>query len=64
MIKLNDYLVNFPVPEGVATTKISRKEFVDILEDGIPYQWKLEFKKESFNLSSSKLKCFWVYMYA
>eukprot|EP00957_Ditylum_brightwellii_P125860 9594213-Ditylum_brightwellii.AAC.1 len=41
MIKLNDYLVNFPVPEGMTTTKISHKEFFDILEDGILYQWKL-----------------------
>eukprot|EP00957_Ditylum_brightwellii_P125259 9548329-Ditylum_brightwellii.AAC.1 len=46
MIKLNNYLVQFPVPDRVTTTEISCKEFVDILEDGIPYQWKLEFKKE------------------
>eukprot|EP00957_Ditylum_brightwellii_P114838 8756444-Ditylum_brightwellii.AAC.1 len=58
MIKLNDYLVNFPAPEGVTTTKISCKEFVDILEDGIPYLWKLEFKKEGFNSSSSMLNEF------
>eukprot|EP00957_Ditylum_brightwellii_P177980 13556679-Ditylum_brightwellii.AAC.1 len=38
MIKLNDYLAHFPVPDGVTTTKISCKEFVDTLEDGIPYQ--------------------------
>eukprot|EP00957_Ditylum_brightwellii_P176528 13444044-Ditylum_brightwellii.AAC.1 len=38
--------------------KISCKEFVDILEDGILYQWKLEFKKGDFNLNSSTLKEF------
>eukprot|EP00957_Ditylum_brightwellii_P161540 12299753-Ditylum_brightwellii.AAC.1 len=58
MIKLNDYLVDFPVPEGMITTKISCKEVVDILEDGIPYQWKLQFEKEVFNSSSSTLKKF------
>eukprot|EP00957_Ditylum_brightwellii_P004371 331721-Ditylum_brightwellii.AAC.1 len=35
MIKLNDCLVHFPVLDGVTTTKISCKEFVDILEDRI-----------------------------
>eukprot|EP00957_Ditylum_brightwellii_P092368 7032825-Ditylum_brightwellii.AAC.1 len=56
MIKLNDYLIYFPVPDGVTAAKISCKEFVDGLEDGIPYRWKLEFEKEGFNLSSSTLK--------
>eukprot|EP00957_Ditylum_brightwellii_P159875 12169945-Ditylum_brightwellii.AAC.1 len=46
MIKLNDYLVHFLVPDRVTSTKIYHKEFVDILEDGILYRWKLEFKKE------------------
>eukprot|EP00957_Ditylum_brightwellii_P123058 9382966-Ditylum_brightwellii.AAC.1 len=58
MIKLNDYLVHCPVPDGVTATKITHKEFVDVLEDGVPYQWKLEFKKKGFNLSSSMLKEF------
>eukprot|EP00957_Ditylum_brightwellii_P135011 10294035-Ditylum_brightwellii.AAC.1 len=53
MIKLNDYLEKFPVPDGVMAEKISREEFVDILEDGVLYQWKMEFKKEGFDLSSS-----------
>eukprot|EP00957_Ditylum_brightwellii_P144730 11024953-Ditylum_brightwellii.AAC.1 len=46
MIKLNDYLVHFLVPDGVTATKISCKEFIGVLEDGILYQWKLEFEKE------------------
>eukprot|EP00957_Ditylum_brightwellii_P019311 1457506-Ditylum_brightwellii.AAC.1 len=58
MIKLHDYLVHFLVPDGVTATKISCKEFVDILEDGILYQWKLEFEKEGFNSRSSTLKEF------
>eukprot|EP00957_Ditylum_brightwellii_P104610 7971007-Ditylum_brightwellii.AAC.1 len=58
MIKLNDYLVQFPVPGSVTATMISCKEFVDVLEDEIPYQWKLEFEKEGFDLSSSALKEF------
>eukprot|EP00957_Ditylum_brightwellii_P138135 10530005-Ditylum_brightwellii.AAC.1 len=58
MIKLNDYLEFFPVPDSITATKIAREEFVDVLEDGVPYQWKLEFKKEGFDLSSSMLKEF------
>eukprot|EP00957_Ditylum_brightwellii_P203113 15333273-Ditylum_brightwellii.AAC.1 len=58
MIKLHDYLEFFPVPDGVTTTKIACEEFVDVLEDGVPYQWKLDFKKEGFDLSSSTLKGF------
>eukprot|EP00957_Ditylum_brightwellii_P051835 3931163-Ditylum_brightwellii.AAC.1 len=58
MIKLNNYLEKFPVPDGVTAKKISREEFVDLLEDGIVFQWKLEFKKEGFDLSSSTLKEF------
>eukprot|EP00957_Ditylum_brightwellii_P202418 15330068-Ditylum_brightwellii.AAC.1 len=58
MIKLNDYLVNFPVPEGVTATNISHEEFIDMLEDGIPFQWILELKKEGFNSSSVMIKEF------
>eukprot|EP00957_Ditylum_brightwellii_P064109 4863350-Ditylum_brightwellii.AAC.1 len=58
MIKLNDYLVHFPAPDGVTATKIACKDFVYVLEDGFPYQWKLEFEKEGFDLSSSTLKKF------
>eukprot|EP00957_Ditylum_brightwellii_P160993 12256868-Ditylum_brightwellii.AAC.1 len=43
MIKLNNYLVNFPVLEGVTTEKISREEFIDILEDGILASMLKEF---------------------
>eukprot|EP00957_Ditylum_brightwellii_P128588 9809465-Ditylum_brightwellii.AAC.1 len=38
--------------------KISCKEFVDVLKDGILYQWKLEFEKKGFDSSSSTLKEF------
>eukprot|EP00957_Ditylum_brightwellii_P157714 12004372-Ditylum_brightwellii.AAC.1 len=58
MIKLNDYLEFSPVPDGITDTKIACEEFVDVLEDGVLYQWKLEFKKEGFDLSSSTLKDF------
>eukprot|EP00957_Ditylum_brightwellii_P183563 13982235-Ditylum_brightwellii.AAC.1 len=46
------------VLDRVTATKISCKEFVDVLEDRILYKWKLEFKKKGFNLSSSTLKEF------
>eukprot|EP00957_Ditylum_brightwellii_P017317 1303950-Ditylum_brightwellii.AAC.1 len=58
MIKLNYYLEFFPVPDGVTATKIAHEEFFDVLEGGVPYQWKLEFKKEGFDSSSSMLKEF------
>eukprot|EP00957_Ditylum_brightwellii_P159486 12140434-Ditylum_brightwellii.AAC.1 len=58
MIKSNDYLEIFPIPDSVTTMKIPREEFVDMLEDRVLYQWKLEFKKEGFDLSSSTLKEF------
>eukprot|EP00957_Ditylum_brightwellii_P060493 4593091-Ditylum_brightwellii.AAC.1 len=58
MIKLNGYLVQFLVPDGGSATKLSCKEFVNILEDGILYQWKLEFEKEGFNSICSMLKEF------
>eukprot|EP00957_Ditylum_brightwellii_P037590 2843292-Ditylum_brightwellii.AAC.1 len=58
MIKLDDYLAHFLVRHRVTATKISCEEFVDVLEDRIPYQWKLEFKKEGFDSSSSTLKEF------
>eukprot|EP00957_Ditylum_brightwellii_P110295 8412436-Ditylum_brightwellii.AAC.1 len=58
MIKLNDYLVNFPILEGVTTTKLPCKEFVDVLEDEVLLQWKLEFEKEGFDSSSTMLKEF------
>eukprot|EP00957_Ditylum_brightwellii_P147437 11226560-Ditylum_brightwellii.AAC.1 len=58
MIKLNNNLEFFPVPDGVTTTKIAREEFVGVLEDGVPYQWKLEFNREGFDSSSSTLKDF------
>eukprot|EP00957_Ditylum_brightwellii_P056942 4316271-Ditylum_brightwellii.AAC.1 len=56
--KLNDHSVHFLVLDGVTATKISCNDFVDVLEDRIPYQWKLEFEKEGFDLSSSILKEF------
>eukprot|EP00957_Ditylum_brightwellii_P036423 2757541-Ditylum_brightwellii.AAC.1 len=46
IIKLNNYLEFFPVTDGVTATKIAREEFVNVLEDGVQYQWKLEFEKE------------------
>eukprot|EP00957_Ditylum_brightwellii_P079458 6042527-Ditylum_brightwellii.AAC.1 len=58
MIKLNDYLVHFLVLDEVTATKIACKEFFEVLEDGIPHQWKLQFKKEGFDLSSSTFKEF------
>eukprot|EP00957_Ditylum_brightwellii_P104486 7960209-Ditylum_brightwellii.AAC.1 len=58
MIKLNDYLEFFPVLDGITATKIPHEKFVDVLEDRVPYQWKLEFKKKGFDLSSSTLEEF------
>eukprot|EP00957_Ditylum_brightwellii_P015032 1133963-Ditylum_brightwellii.AAC.1 len=58
MIKSNNYLECFPLPDGVTAEKITQKEFVDVFEDRVPYQWKLEFEKEGFDSSSSTFKEF------
>eukprot|EP00957_Ditylum_brightwellii_P035597 2698302-Ditylum_brightwellii.AAC.1 len=58
MIKLNDYVEFFPVPNGITTTKVAREEFVNVLEDRVLYQWRLEFEKEGFDSISSTLKEF------
>eukprot|EP00957_Ditylum_brightwellii_P015325 1153881-Ditylum_brightwellii.AAC.1 len=44
MLKLNHYLDKFPVSEGVTGTKLSEEKLVDVLEDRVPLQWKLELK--------------------
>eukprot|EP00957_Ditylum_brightwellii_P156147 11885034-Ditylum_brightwellii.AAC.1 len=36
--KLNNYLECFPIPDKVTAKKITREEFIDILEDRVPYQ--------------------------
>eukprot|EP00957_Ditylum_brightwellii_P183297 13962162-Ditylum_brightwellii.AAC.1 len=38
--------------------KIACKKFVNVLEDGVLYQWKMDFEKEGFDSSSSTLKEF------
>eukprot|EP00957_Ditylum_brightwellii_P132999 10141265-Ditylum_brightwellii.AAC.1 len=58
MIKINNYLKFIPVPDSITATKIAREEFVNVLEDEVPYQWKLEFEKKGFDSSSSMLKAF------
>eukprot|EP00957_Ditylum_brightwellii_P130208 9932730-Ditylum_brightwellii.AAC.1 len=50
--------IHFPVLDRVTATKIVCKEFVDVLEDRVLYQWKLEFEKEGFDSISSTLKEF------
>eukprot|EP00957_Ditylum_brightwellii_P042095 3188016-Ditylum_brightwellii.AAC.1 len=53
------------MPEGVTATKISCKDFIDILKGRIWFQWKLEFEKEGFHLRSAMLKEFldmWVHL--
>eukprot|EP00957_Ditylum_brightwellii_P027207 2056748-Ditylum_brightwellii.AAC.1 len=55
---MNYYFVDFPVPDKIEATKLFHKEFVDVLEDEVMLQWKLEFKKEGFDSSSTTLKEF------
>eukprot|EP00957_Ditylum_brightwellii_P029940 2266144-Ditylum_brightwellii.AAC.1 len=49
--------VSQEVKDGPAFTKCLAA-YVDILEDRIPYQWKLEFEKKGLYSSSSTLKEF------
>eukprot|EP00957_Ditylum_brightwellii_P130478 9954376-Ditylum_brightwellii.AAC.1 len=56
MIKLNDYLVHFPVLDGVTTTKTACKEFVDVLEDRAPSSTLEEFLDVCVHLEEAELQ--------
>ena len=61
VLKLNNYLMEFPTLTGIEARKLGTKEILEVLENGIPTSWKFQMDKEGFNVSSSTLKqYFWL----
>eukprot|EP00957_Ditylum_brightwellii_P103476 7884518-Ditylum_brightwellii.AAC.1 len=58
VVKLNNYLTEFPTPTGVEAKKLEPKELLEVLENRIPTTWKFQMDKEGFDASSSTLKDF------
>jgi hypothetical protein len=52
IIKLNNYLTEFPTPIGIVTKKLEDEEILEVLENKIPTSWKFQMDKEGFNASS------------
>eukprot|EP00957_Ditylum_brightwellii_P181540 13828186-Ditylum_brightwellii.AAC.1 len=58
VVKLNNYLMEFPTPVGVKTKKLEQEELPEVLENIIPTLWTFQMDKEGFNASSSAVKDF------
>eukprot|EP00957_Ditylum_brightwellii_P061227 4646148-Ditylum_brightwellii.AAC.1 len=58
VIKLNNYLTEFPKPTGIVTKKLEDEEIVEGLKNRIPTSWKFQMEKEGFGASSSTIKNF------
>eukprot|EP00957_Ditylum_brightwellii_P040042 3030333-Ditylum_brightwellii.AAC.2 len=58
VVKLNDYLTEFPMPMGVKAKKLEQEELLEVLENRIPTSWTFQTDKEGFDASSSTLKDF------
>eukprot|EP00957_Ditylum_brightwellii_P166140 12648785-Ditylum_brightwellii.AAC.2 len=58
VVKLKDYLIEFPTPTGIKARKLEMEEILEVLENGIPTSWKFQMDKEGFDTSSSMLKEF------
>ena len=48
VVKLNNYLMEFPTPTGVKARKLEPEELLDVLENGIPTTWTFQMDKERF----------------
>eukprot|EP00957_Ditylum_brightwellii_P105288 8026230-Ditylum_brightwellii.AAC.1 len=58
VVKLNNYLMEFPIPTGVEAKKLEQEELLEVLENGIPTLWRFQMDKEGFDVSSSTFKEF------
>eukprot|EP00957_Ditylum_brightwellii_P102362 7802372-Ditylum_brightwellii.AAC.1 len=63
MVELNAYLDKLPVPEGVTAMKLSWKKLVNVLDDGVLLQWKLDFKSNVLTQALPPLKSFLTRVY-
>eukprot|EP00957_Ditylum_brightwellii_P091202 6943535-Ditylum_brightwellii.AAC.2 len=55
MIKLNSYLLEFPMPPRIEPRKTDQDEILEVLENGIPTLWKFQMDEGGFNASSSTI---------
>eukprot|EP00957_Ditylum_brightwellii_P037775 2856908-Ditylum_brightwellii.AAC.1 len=58
VVKLNNYLTEFPTSTDIEARKLEQEELLEFLENRIPTSWKFQMDKEGFNKSSSRLKEF------
>eukprot|EP00957_Ditylum_brightwellii_P058502 4436295-Ditylum_brightwellii.AAC.1 len=58
VIKLNNYLTEFPMLSRVKAKKMDQEEILEVLEIGIPTSWKFQMDKEGVDKSSSTVKEF------
>eukprot|EP00957_Ditylum_brightwellii_P024400 1842166-Ditylum_brightwellii.AAC.1 len=58
VIKLNNYLTEFPTLTGIEANKLEDEEILDVLENRIPTFWLFQMDKEGFDASSSTIKRF------
>eukprot|EP00957_Ditylum_brightwellii_P090997 6928726-Ditylum_brightwellii.AAC.2 len=56
VVKLNNYLTEFPTLTANEARKLEMEEILEVLENRIPTSWKFQMDKEGFNVSSSALK--------
>eukprot|EP00957_Ditylum_brightwellii_P042363 3207548-Ditylum_brightwellii.AAC.1 len=58
VVKLNNYLMEFPTSTGVKARKSEQEELLEVVEQGIPTLWTFQMEKEGMDASSSILKYF------
>eukprot|EP00957_Ditylum_brightwellii_P161546 12299936-Ditylum_brightwellii.AAC.1 len=46
VIKLKNYLTEFPNPTRIEAKKLKDEEILEVLENGIPTSWKFQMDKE------------------
>eukprot|EP00957_Ditylum_brightwellii_P001254 98131-Ditylum_brightwellii.AAC.2 len=42
VIRLNNYLMEFPTPTGIVAKKLEDEEILEVLENRIPTSWKFQ----------------------
>ena len=56
--EMNDYLVLFPTTIGIAPTKFSQEDFMDVLEYSLPVCWCQEMTRQNFHPTDESVKSF------
>eukprot|EP00957_Ditylum_brightwellii_P171664 13069271-Ditylum_brightwellii.AAC.1 len=46
VVKLNNYMTEFPTPTGIEARKLEMEEILEVLENRIPTSWKFQMDKE------------------